>query len=655
MNHQLEGRLLDRISTLQSQVQALENQFEASELPTVFPDAHRVAFRIAPDTVTEWKENNGELPFDIEFVNFIGFKDFDDENNDGINYQTRGTFPAATRDKCRALMGGAYVSSKRLIEVFVHRNYYVTTDYERVIQVKLNEDIDAGNDGLATVYDGGVATNDTITVHADFGGIDYKEDEELSAVLQSNPFGYAKYSLFKGGGVPTCDQLKAVFGAETISAGDLAVPEFTSTGCTHEILQDCPEETISAGSVTVSSESEMYASGMAVVYRDDQSGTRYDWDTEILDYVVGQTGYYPVDYDGVYFSIRGISPSGTQALDNREIDNKVDVDLVNSNCRSFNGTASDHLSASTPSSIEGTSARTFLYLLNIGTFGNAIHSYGTAASGQLWTLTAESSQLAVDINGCKYITTGTALTTNTWYRVAVVVPDAANASDIEIYIDDVDRAPVLSTGSDRAINTATGTNTYIARDGTGNYADIDIAFFGSYAEEMSSITRAFWWNNIIPLANMAQGFPFAEGAGSTAYDISGNSNNGTLTGSSSSTQDVLSYNLQYGFRDESGTFVPALRDGTNAANGSALTNAADSNKHNGAETQIDFSTFGHGLYSHGDAVSGSLSKQTSGVYEYEFKIAASASSGFITSGTFVIDDGTAVADGVFAFDDGTAA
>lgn len=84
--------------------------------------------------------------------------------------------------------------------------------------------------------------------------------------------------------------------------------------------------------------------------------------------------------------------------------------------------------------------------------------------------------------------------------------------------------------------------------------------------------------------------PLSEGAGTTIYDVSWNWNHWTAVNTTEasfwgSTQDLYHYNLLNGFRQSWNVKIPALVDGSGAADGNAITNPAG-DRHNGAETKL---------------------------------------------------------------------
>ena len=109
-------------------------------------------------------------------------------------------------------------------------------------------------------------------------------------------------------------------------------------------------------------------------------------------------------------------------------------------------------------------------------------------------------------------------------------------------------------------------------------------------------------------------YELEEEAAGTLYDVSGNGNHATINTSSTLAtmragrdDAVSSYNALNGFRDESGTLVPALTDGSTAANGSALTNAGGrvhaGSDYNLLQTDADYGVFDASLNFWGDGTS----------------------------------------------------
>lgn len=69
-------------------------------------------------------------------------------------------------------------------------------------------------------------------------------------------------------------------------------------------------------------------------------------------------------------------------------------------------------------------------------------------------------------------------------------------------------------------------------------------------------------------------YNFEETSGTTHYDVSGNGNDGTASGGVThiTADGIPSHNDRYGFRLDTGVYIPALLNGSAAADGGAITN-----------------------------------------------------------------------------------
>lgn len=143
------------------------------------------------------------------------------------------------------------------------------------------------------------------------------------------------------------------------------------------------------------------------------------------------------------------------------------------------------------------------------------------------------SQAYVDDVAVSVATAGATLNDNGWHKLRAVLSSAVSASDLQI---------------------------------------------GGYGATVGNISVA----GLQVGASGADGhWPIEEGPGDstdnvTCYDVSGNGNNGTITNGTVatvwSTRDKgPAYTVENGYRSEDGVLVPALADGSNAANGSAIT------------------------------------------------------------------------------------
>jgi hypothetical protein len=109
----------------------------------------------------------------------------------------------------------------------------------------------------------------------------------------------------------------------------------------------------------------------------------------------------------------------------------------------------------------------------------------------------------------------------------------------------------------------------------------------------------------------------SEGDGTVSYDVGIDGQNGTisdanLSGLHSTADGIPSHNHRYGFRDSSGTLIPALLDGSAAADGNPITNPAGF-VHNESEcdiAQTDAAVFGAGTISFWSADGSALDEKT---------------------------------------------
>jgi len=91
--------------------------------------------------------------------------------------------------------------------------------------------------------------------------------------------------------------------------------------------------------------------------------------------------------------------------------------------------------------------------------------YGTDATGQRWSITANSSDIAVAVNGHNRGKTDLSLTG--WHHIATVFPSGATTSNqILIYLDGVSQTLSDLVGSSKTVNTGS-TYAYIGKSGSG--------------------------------------------------------------------------------------------------------------------------------------------------------------------------------------------
>lgn len=147
------------------------------------------------------------------------------------------------------------------------------------------------------------------------------------------------------------------------------------------------------------------------------------------------------------------------------------------------------------------------------------------------------------------------------------------------------------------------TSVVIAKSGASATASFDggapIAFSGDVVSSIYTSTSsiyistinagiAYYFSGKIARAKVAGIFEYAfeESAGTTIYDISGNGNDGTLTGGTwTMAQGFPSYQALNGFRLDGSVYIPALSDGSAAADGNPITNPGGL-LHNGGSYEL---------------------------------------------------------------------
>jgi len=179
-----------------------------------------------------------------------------------------------------------------------------------------------------------------------------------------------------------------------------------------------------------------------------------------------------------------------------------------------------------------------------------------------------------------------------WHHAIVVYNGggATNADKLKLYVNGTQQTLIFS-GTIPSSITLTGENFGLGGNSDGGdylggmMYNALVCSNALTSSEVSEIMDGDYSNvSLIAL------HPFSEGAGTTIYDVSGNDNHGTATNITAAsfwagTQDNFHWNITKGFREDSGTKIPALEDGIAAADTNAITNPAGS-WHNNAETKI---------------------------------------------------------------------
>ena len=246
-------------------------------------------------------------------------------------------------------------------------------------------------------------------------------------------------------------------------------------------------------------------------------------------------------------------------------------ELVNSNCATFDG-VDDKIDFGDSSEFQLSPSDTweFSCRFNAGTTTWADTLFDLGGNTNYW--------IALDggVNSIWVFTKGTSPTiisandswvTGQWHDCRVVF----DGVDTKVFVDGIE----VATSSTLPTQTSSGATLYFGARTSSYYFD-------------GSVCNAKFIKNGTTLVDA----PLAEGAGVTIYDVSGNGNDGTVNNITVASfwgtlQNVYHRNIESGFRLASGVKIPALNDGSQAADGNAITNPAKVG-HNGAETQINF-------------------------------------------------------------------
>jgi len=250
---------------------------------------------------------------------------------------------------------------------------------------------------------------------------------------------------------------------------------------------------------------------------------------------------------------------------------------------------------------------------------------------------------ALDFDGTQIVTTGLTNPKNDWYVSACINLDtmahnhevvslAATSSVRYIYILTDGRLQCRINGT---IYTSTGTITFNQRVRIVSKRVADVVTLEAYTQGGSLLFSDVVASNSSTLndgdvivggrttgtfvegvingvivgtseEDLLFNYPMEEGSG-LPYDVSGNGNHATSNTATWITADgIPSYNLLNGFRvatQQTAPYIPALLDGTSAADGNPITNKGGY-AHNGAECSIlqtdAFNSFGAGASFWGD-------------------------------------------------------
>jgi len=159
---------------------------------------------------------------------------------------------------------------------------------------------------------------------------------------------------------------------------------------------------------------------------------------------------------------------------------------------------------------------------------------------------------------------------NQWQHVALV----NNGGTLSMYVNGVATTGATSMSFlSAAERTIGGKSQYTSGYFSGPISDVRI-----YTESLSAADILDLYNGIEPDdTNLERHYPLQEGSGLTCYNTVANDSHGTLTDAdvgvarATRSSGVQDYSVKFGCRPDSGASVPALRGGSVAANGGAIT------------------------------------------------------------------------------------
>ena len=198
--------------------------------------------------------------------------------------------------------------------------------------------------------------------------------------------------------------------------------------------------------------------------------------------------------------------------------------------------------------------------------------YSGATGGRFQLLAETTTRMSVAVTGGFRKFTVPNLADGAWHTVLVKAPTNSTA-DIELYLDGNSMSE--QSVSVQTINTAAG-------EFRLGYAVGSVELFNGEIANVKVCAGA-------ECDTVIAQYPIQEGSGTVVYDVSDGNNDGTIvpstTPSWTTSDDIFSYNLLYGFSKPASVYIPALLDGTLAADGSAITNKGG-HVHNGCEVTL---------------------------------------------------------------------
>ena len=217
---------------------------------------------------------------------------------------------------------------------------------------------------------------------------------------------------------------------------------------------------------------------------------------------------------------------------------------------------------------------------------------GLANAGKVSLLCQTSS------GNYSYRESDTAIDDGEWHHVAVVMDGGSAVGNLKVYIDGVEETGTTGTAGTPADLTDASRYMYIGSRiaaAASEYLAGNVCGARVYSAALTAaeVLGIYQGTSADPGATNCEGeWPLAEGSGTTSYDVTANDRDMThlYAPTWAADNDVLAWNVGFGFRESGAVKIPGLRAGGTAADGNAFTHPAVDG-HNGAESHINFDPY----------------------------------------------------------------
>lgn len=197
-----------------------------------------------------------------------------------------------------------------------------------------------------------------------------------------------------------------------------------------------------------------------------------------------------------------------------------------------------------------------------------------------------------------YRESDTAINDGEWHHVAVVMDGGSAVGNLKVYIDGVEETGTTGTAGTPADLTDASRYMYVGTrivPTASEYLAGNVCGARVYSAALTAaeVLGIYQGTSADPGATNCEGeWPLAEGSGTTSYDVTANDRDMThFQGPTwAADNDVLAWNVGFGFRESGAVKIPGLRAGGTAADGNAFTHPAVDG-HNGAESHINFNPY----------------------------------------------------------------